>query len=132
MKQMNRFMMTILLMLGVSGMIRAQENHRERIRAYKTAHITQQMDLTVQEAEKFWPVYNAYDKEMFSLKVLKVKEEKKPNIKILFAVWIVLLCTVIIEIILLSKGIIIFKDRLMSTLVCSIPMKKYLKNLQNL
>lgn len=70
-------MMTVLLILGVSGMIRAQENHRERIRAYKTAHITEQMDLTVQEAEKFWPVYNAYDKEMFSLKVLKVKEEKR-------------------------------------------------------
>ena len=77
MKQMNRLMMTVLLMLGVSGMIKAQENHRERIRAYKTAHITQQLDLSVKEAEKFWPVYNAYYKEMFILKVLKVKAEKK-------------------------------------------------------
>ncbi len=69
-------MMTLLLMLGISGMIKAQENHRERIRAYKTAHITQQLDLSVKEAEKFWPVYNTYDKAMFRLKVLKVKEEK--------------------------------------------------------
>lgn len=76
MKQMNKFMMTFLLVIGVSTMMGAQENHRERIKAFKTAHITQQLDLSVKEAEKFWPVYNAYDKEMFSLKVLKVREEK--------------------------------------------------------
>lgn len=69
-------MITVLFILGISGTVKAQENHRERIMAYKTAHITQQLDLSVKEAEKFWPVYNAYDKEMFSLKVLKVKNEK--------------------------------------------------------
>jgi len=38
----------------------AQPN-RERIKALKVAHITTTLDLTVKEAQQFWPVYNAYD-----------------------------------------------------------------------
>ena len=36
----------------------------ERINAAKVAFFTQQLDLSVAEAEKFWPVYNEYNKEV--------------------------------------------------------------------
>jgi len=36
---------------------------RERMQAHKVAYITDELDLTVQEAEKFWPIYNDYQKE---------------------------------------------------------------------
>ena len=36
----------------------------QAIKAQKTAFITQRLDLTPAEAEKFWPVYNQYDKEL--------------------------------------------------------------------
>lgn len=36
----------------------------ERINAAKVAFFTQQLDLSVTEAEKFWPVYNEYNKEV--------------------------------------------------------------------
>src|SRR4051812_8662994 len=39
----------------------------ERIEALKVAFITKQLQLTSQEAEKFWPVYNQYDVEMKSI-----------------------------------------------------------------
>ena len=39
------------------------ENRREKIEALKRAYISQELDLTVSEAEKFWPVYNEYDKK---------------------------------------------------------------------
>lgn len=52
----------------------AQERGRERIKAYKTAYITQQLDLSTKEAEKFWPIYNEYDKKLFDLKVREVKK----------------------------------------------------------
>ena len=52
-------------------------NKREKLKAYKTAYITQQLDLTPSEAEKFWPVYNTYEKKVFQFKVTKINEERK-------------------------------------------------------
>jgi hypothetical protein len=73
---MKKILITLFLVLGVLSNSIAQENHRERIQAYKTAYLTQELDLSTQEAEKFWPIYNAYEKKMFSVKVLKVREER--------------------------------------------------------
>ncbi len=73
---MKTIIITLFLILGFWGNSNAQENHRERIKAYKTAYITQELDLSSKEAEKFWPVYNDYEKNLFSLRVLKVREER--------------------------------------------------------
>ena len=73
---MKNIIITLFLILGFWGTCNAQENHRERIKAYKTAYITQELDLSSKEAEKFWPVYNDYEKKLFSLRVLKVREER--------------------------------------------------------
>ena len=73
---MKNIIITLFLILGFWGISNAQENHRERIKAYKTAYITQELDLSSKEAEKFWPVYNDYEKNLFSLRVLKVREER--------------------------------------------------------
>jgi hypothetical protein len=34
------------------------------IEAYKTGFITQRLNLTTEEAQKFWPIYNAYTAEV--------------------------------------------------------------------
>jgi hypothetical protein len=47
---------------GAPGMKRS-----EKIDALKAAFITKQVDLTPDEAEKFWPVYNQYQKEIEAL-----------------------------------------------------------------
>lgn len=39
------------------------EERMQEIKAQKTAFLTQRLDLSPAEAEKFWPVYNQYDKE---------------------------------------------------------------------
>lgn len=36
---------------------------REKIEALKRAYLTEKLELTVPEAEKFWPLYNANDKQ---------------------------------------------------------------------
>lgn len=38
------------------------KKHHERFQAEKVAFLTQKMDLTVTEAEAFWPIYNEYSK----------------------------------------------------------------------
>jgi Spy/CpxP family protein refolding chaperone len=40
------------------------EERMQEIKAQKTAYLTQQLDLSPEEAQKFWPVYNQYDKEV--------------------------------------------------------------------
>lgn len=37
------------------------EQKKEKIEAQKVAFITQKLDFTPEEAQKFWPVYNEYD-----------------------------------------------------------------------
>jgi Skp family chaperone for outer membrane proteins len=59
---------TSLLLLVFTFTTFAQENRVERIKAMKTAFITEQLDLTAAEAEKFWPVYNKFEKEIHTLK----------------------------------------------------------------
>ncbi len=34
--------------------------HHKKIKAYKVAYITEKLDLTESEAQKFWPIYNIY------------------------------------------------------------------------
>ena len=40
----------------------------DRIKAFKAAHITNALNLTSAEAEKFWPVYNAHEEKMMALR----------------------------------------------------------------
>lgn len=73
---MKKNIVILLFMLGIWGVTNGQGNHRERIKAYKTAYITQELDLSSKEAEKFWPIYNDYEKQTFSIKVLQVRKER--------------------------------------------------------
>lgn len=59
------------------------QHHRERseqIEALKAAFITSKLDLTTDEAQKFWPVYNNYQKEMMDLMRKRKEDRDKPNI----------------------------------------------------
>ena len=52
----------ILIVLSMIPVIRisAQNPNPERLNDYKIAFFTKRMNLTSQEAERFWPVYNEY------------------------------------------------------------------------
>jgi hypothetical protein len=66
-----------LILLLVSFSFYAQngkvDEKREKIKAYKISFLTTELELTPTEAEKFWPVYNAYDDKQFELRHLKMK-----------------------------------------------------------
>jgi Spy/CpxP family protein refolding chaperone len=93
---MKKIMLYITISLFCSLSVMAQgekegregREGREKIRTLKIAYITEQLNLTANEAQKFWPVYNAYDKEQntlrgsyrFSLKNAIQKNETLDNI----------------------------------------------------
>jgi hypothetical protein len=49
------------------------DEKREKIKAYKVSFLTTELELTSAEAEKFWPVYNAYDDKQYELRHDKMK-----------------------------------------------------------
>ena len=51
-----------------------REKLAQTIDALKVAYITKQLDLTPEEAQKFWPVYN-----VFAIELKKAKIERKKN-----------------------------------------------------
>jgi hypothetical protein len=59
---MKKYLLVLLLTLGSLSQIKAQNG--EKIQTLKIAFITQKLQLTPDEAEKFWPIYNQYDNEM--------------------------------------------------------------------
>ena len=50
---------------------------REQIKTLKVAFLTTELDLTSNEAEKFWPLYNAFDDKQFELRHQKMKSFMK-------------------------------------------------------
>jgi len=54
----------ILLILLVPFYTNAQEKRFAKIQALKTAHITEALELSPEQAEKFWPIFNAFDEKM--------------------------------------------------------------------
>ncbi|MTH15579.1 sensor of ECF-type sigma factor [Flavobacterium sp. LC2016-01] len=49
------------------------DEKREKIKAYKVSFLTTELELTPAEAEKFWPIYNAFDDKQFELRHQKMK-----------------------------------------------------------
>ncbi|MCF6223110.1 MAG: sensor of ECF-type sigma factor [Flavobacteriaceae bacterium] len=68
---------TILTFLFCISSLNAQHDKREKLKAHKAAYITQKLNLSSKEAEEFWPVYNAYEKKYFQLRVLNNREVRK-------------------------------------------------------
>lgn len=66
-----------LLLLFVSFSFYAQgdktDEKREKIKAFKVSFLTTELELTSSEAQKFWPIYNAYDDKQFELRHEKMK-----------------------------------------------------------
>jgi esterase/lipase len=44
-----------------------QTQRREKLEAMRNAYITSQMNLTPEESQKFWPIYNEFHKELDNL-----------------------------------------------------------------
>ena len=63
----------LLLSVITYGQNERLKEKRDQIKAMKVAFLTSELNLTSDEAEKFWPVYNAYDDKQFELRHQKMK-----------------------------------------------------------
>lgn len=69
---------TIYLLLAVlfSSFAFSQgiKEKKEKIKALKVAFITEKLSLTSDEAQKFWPIYNAFDEKQFEIRHHKLRK----------------------------------------------------------
>lgn len=57
-----------MMLLTIVAVAHAQPGKRmERVRAIKVAYITDKLQLSAEQSEKFWPVYNQFEEERFTL-----------------------------------------------------------------
>ena len=77
---MKRILIITIFILTSASYGFAQNN--PRIKALKTAFITNSLDLSSKEAQQFWPVYNKYERTIHLEKTLKMRQLTKKAINL--------------------------------------------------
>lgn len=91
---MKKIILFLTFLIGVSYICAAQPPRGEKIKAIFVAFVTKEINLTADEAQKFWPVYNNYTVELkkareenrqdelaFEEKALNIRKKYKPEFK---------------------------------------------------
>lgn len=63
----------MVLLFSIVSIAQPNKEKIEKVKALKVAYITKELNLSTTEAEKFWPIYNAYDEKQFELRHTKMK-----------------------------------------------------------
>lgn len=71
---MKRIILSLIIAVSAFHLYAQDDEHGERIKALKTAYITNALNLTPQEAEKFWPIYNDYSEKINELRFVNMKQ----------------------------------------------------------
>lgn len=64
----------LVLFLFTLGFSQGFKEKKEKIKAIKVAYITEQLKLTTDEAQKFWPIYNTFDDKQFEIRHHKMRK----------------------------------------------------------
>ena len=75
------FIFTLLIVVFCNHLSVAQKHdhdeRREKYRSEKIAFLTDELELTPQEAQKFWPVYNEFEQKKWEAQKARREIEKK-------------------------------------------------------
>ena len=70
---MKKFIILMVVLFSIVSIAQPSKEKIEKVKALKVAYITKELSLTSAEAEKFWPIYNAYDEKQFELRHTKMR-----------------------------------------------------------
>ena len=63
------FFIGTLLWFATAGFSQDKQKDGGRLEAYKIAFLTKKLNLSIEEAQKFWPIYNKYVGEISQVKI---------------------------------------------------------------
>jgi hypothetical protein len=66
----------LILLFAFSFLVRLQAQDGQRLEAYKIAYLTKKLDLSPEEAQRFWPIYNRYTNDIRNVR----QEQKDKNL----------------------------------------------------
>jgi hypothetical protein len=65
---MKKHIVFLFVLISLGNLLKAQKPNRDKIESLKIGFISNQLNLSPEEAERFWPVYNKFSDEMSKLK----------------------------------------------------------------
>ncbi|WP_428225392.1 sensor of ECF-type sigma factor [Flavobacterium sp.] len=65
---MKKIITLVLLVLSTLSFSQRREEKIEKIKALRIAFISDRLDLTPEEAQKFWPIFNQFEDKHFELR----------------------------------------------------------------
>ncbi len=75
--KIRKLILITIILFTIQTFAQSQMNDkRDQIKSLKVGFITNELNLSTDEAAKFWPLYNAYDDRQFELKHQKMKDLK--------------------------------------------------------
>lgn len=77
---MKKSILIIILFLSLNAL---SQGRGEKLKALKVAFITERLDLTQEEAQEFWPIYNTYEDNERKLRMDTFEERKDLDIETL-------------------------------------------------
>ena len=63
----------LFLLISSFSFSQGFKEKKGKVKALKIAYITEELDLTTEEAQKFWPIYNAFDDKQSELRHEKMR-----------------------------------------------------------
>ncbi|WP_223034971.1 sensor of ECF-type sigma factor [Hanstruepera marina] len=76
----NTLILFICLLFYTISFSQDRMDRNEKIKALKTAYITEKLNLSKTEAEKFWPIYNAFEERMNKMREEMYRDRKSIDI----------------------------------------------------
>src|SRR5215831_16171607 len=82
---MKKLLIIVMVFLGIAAPVLAQDdtgakNDGGRIEALKIGYLTKKLNLSTEEAQKFWPIYNKYSEEIRKVRIdARANSEKEIN-----------------------------------------------------
>lgn len=70
---MKKILIVMVLIVVNFSFAQGFKEKKEKIKALKVAYITEKLDFTTDEAQKFWPIYNTFDEKQFEIRHNKMK-----------------------------------------------------------
>ncbi|AWG26637.1 sensor of ECF-type sigma factor [Flavobacterium kingsejongi] len=70
--KMKPLFLLLLVLITMGATAQGSDAKRDKIKALKTSLLTTKLELTSTEAEKFWPVYNAFEEKQYDIRHKKM------------------------------------------------------------
>ena len=66
---MKKFILSLIIFAGFAAQAQPANDRQEKVEALYVAYMTRELNLTGEDAQKFWPVHAQFDNEIRALKM---------------------------------------------------------------